>query len=521
MKSRHFVSPLLVSVLCVPTLAQTTPPPSAPSTETDENALNLVPTGGTPTAPTRPQPPAGPFANVGGFALSGYLRSRVEHFDFFKAANGDHSYTFTGHQLRVSGVKTTPQLDVQLDLQQVVLTNLPDNAFFRPNPTTSVPLGVGANYALANGNQDGALSVKQAFVRFKNAVGQGSSVRLGRFEFNEGTETTLKDPSLNFLKTQRIAQRLVGIFGFTHSGRAFDGAHLSTPLAKGNFTLVGARPTEGVFQLEANDNIDAVSFLWGAYTRPVKDGDARVFGMAYEDGRESPKSVKLDNRPLAVRTADDGKIRVYTLGANYLRTFKTSDRSKFDVVAWGAAQVGDWGAQDHSGQAFLLETGYQPLKVKWRPWLRAGYYQASGDDDPNDNKHKTFFTPLTTPRLNARYPFYNQMNVKDTFAQLLLRPSSKANWRLEAHSLRLDNANDLLYFGGGAFQDNGFGFGGRPSGGSSRLATVFDVSLDYTFNPKTSMGLYFGRALGKDVIRNNYSQNQNANFAFVEFTRKF
>lgn len=486
------------------------------------------PTGGTPAAPLRPQPAPRPFFQVGGFSFSAYLRSRIENYDFFEAPNGagDSSYAFSGHQLRLAGVKSTPRLDLQFDLQGQLLTNLPDDASFQPTNASGaavgprVPLGLGGNYFAANGNQDGALNIKQGFVRFKGLMGAGSALRLGRFEFNDGSETVAKDATLNFLKTQRLSQRLIGTFGFTHTGRAFDGAQLSANAAGGNLTIVGARPTEGVFQLEANDNIDAVNFLYGAYTRPMPNAEARLFAMAYEDGRAAPKSVKIDNRPLAARQSDSEEIQVYTLGANFIKTFD-ADAGKFDVLGWGALQNGDWGTLDQGGNALALEAGFQPKTMKYKPWLRLGYYRASGDGNPTDERHNTFFTPLPTPRLYARFPFYNQMNSQDAFAQLILRPTPKLNIRAEAHSLKLANAGDLYYFGGGAFQDSGFGIGGRPSGGSKNLARVLDLSLDYALSAKSSLGLYLGHAAGGRVIETTYPNGRNATLGFVELTRRF
>ncbi len=517
MNSKLLFLSVASGLLTASAAAQTgAPAPAAPNTGGPPAAPAA------PAAPSRPQPVLKPFAQVGGFSFSGYLRSRVENYNFFEPiAGGDGQYTFSGHQLRLSALKASPKLDFQFDLQQQLLTNLPDDASFQPvngmgAPVGGrVPLGQGGNYFAANGNQDGALNIKQAFVRVKNSFGKGSAARLGRFEFSDGAETVQANPTLNFLKTQRLSQRLIGPFGFTHIGRAFDGAQLSLPVSGGNFTLVGARPTEGVFQLEANDNIDAVNFLYGAYTRPQKTADARIFAMAYQDGREAPKSIKTDNRPFAARAADDEKIQVYTLGANYVKTL-----GKVDLLAWGALQTGDWGALDHSGNALALEAGYQPTS-KLRPWLRAGYYRASGDGNAADGDHKTFFTPLPTPRLYARFPFYNQMNSEDLFAQLILRPTPKLSLRSEAHSLKLAESSDLFYSGGGAFQDTGFGIAGRPSGANSKLANLLDISADYTFSPKSSIGLYFGYAAGGDVIKTSFAGKTNATLGFIEFTRKF
>ena len=466
-----------------------------------------TPTGGTPAASGRPVAPAKPFYTVGGFGLSGYLRVRPENYDWFNVPNRKNSYTFTGYQLRLAGVKSTPKLDIQLDIQGTALSSVPRNA-----------IGIGALYRNANNTQDGAISLKQGFLRFKGAVGKGSAARIGRFEFNEGVELANPDPTLTFLKTQRIAQRLVGTFAFTNTGRSFDGINLATKVGKdGNFTGVLARPTTGVFKLDSNDNVDATQFLYGAYSKPFTGGEGRLFGLIYEDGREATngKSIKVDNRPLAARTLDNDRIRTYTLGANAIKVLNTGG-GKVDLLAWGALQGGDWGRLNQKANAFALEAGYQPKNVGLKPWFRLGYYRASGDGNPLDGTHGTFHTPLPTPRLYARYPFYNLMNNTSLYAQLLLRPNPKLLVRSEFQNLNLTNRNDLLYAGGGPFNDIGFGFTGTPSRGQKRLGNLIDTSIDYKFTPESSLGLYFGQVVSSKVFADPTSR-----FAFVEFTQKF
>ncbi|BCM89206.1 hypothetical protein IAD21_01050 [Abditibacteriota bacterium] len=488
--------------------AQTVAPAPTPGTAT----------GGTPAAPARPQPAPRPFLTVGGFSFSGYLRSRYENLNYFNAPGFNDSYGFTGSQLRLAAVRSTPKLDIQFDLQGTLLTGIPNDAVA---PAPQGALGVGGNYYAANGGQDGSVYVRQAFVRSKGLFGTGSSARVGRFEYNDGLEIASKNPTLTWLKTQRIAQRLVGVFAYTHTGRAFDGGQLSLPVGKtGNFTTVVARPTTGVFSVKSNDNVDGTGFVYGALSNSKPTADMRFFGMAYQDVRPAPKSVKVDNRPLAARQVDTNAIRVYTVGANYEKTLD-SKSGTIDLLAWGALQGGEWGRLRQRANAFALEAGYQPKGSKLRPWLRAGFYRASGDGNPNDRNHGTFFTPVTTPRLYARFPFYNQMNSQDAFAQLILRPNPKTNLRFEAHNLRLASSRDLWYQGGGAFTDGGFGFTGRPSNGNSSLGNLLDASFDYTIDPQTSVGLYYGYALGGKVIDAIYPSGGNATFGFVELTRRF
>ena len=113
------------------------------------------------------------------------------------------------------------------------------------------------------------------------------------------------------------------------------------------------------------------------------------------------------------------------------------------------------------------------------------------------------------------------MNDEDGLAQFTFNP--RANWtvRSEAHVLNLTNGKDLWYIGGGAFQKQSFGYTGRPSGGQRKFANVVDLSVDYQLNSQTTVTLYAAHADGKAVVRNLFPGGHNANFAYIELTRRF
>jgi hypothetical protein len=328
-----------------------------------------------------------------------------------------------------------------------------------------------------------------------------------------------KDATLAALKRDRIAHRLLGNFAFSHVGRSFDGAQLAANAEQYNFNVVAARATRGVFQVDGNGELD-VEVLYGALTRATKlagPGEWRLFGLSYHDGRST---LKTDNRAFAVRSADHHNIRVQTVGAHLLHSFPLRHRGFADVLAWGAVQGGSWGTLAHRGWALAVEAGYQPPEKHLKPWLRAGWSRSSGDDDPLDGRHGTFFQVLPTPRVYARFPFFNLMNNDDLFAELVLRPHKNLTLRSDAHSLRLSSSRDLWYQGGGAYDQKVFGYSGRPSGGSTSLATLFDVSADFTLTQHVALVGYFADAEGKQVIRKIYPDN-NAHFGYVELTYRF
>jgi len=159
--------------------------------------------------------------------------------------------------------------------------------------------------------------------------------------------------------------------------------------------------------------------------------------------------------------------------------------------------------------------------LRLKPWLRCGYFYSTGDGNPNDGTHQTFFQVLPTPRIYARFPFYNLMNNQDAFAELTLRPHPKWTVRADAHTLRLSNKNDLWYVGGGAFQQTTFGYVGRPSNGSQSLSNVYDVSVDYQLNAHLTLTGYYAGATGRTVTEKIYPSGATGQFGYAELNYKF
>jgi hypothetical protein len=315
----------------------------------------------------------------------------------------------------------------------------------------------------------------------------------------------------------RISSRLISNFTFAAVQRSFDGVQLTANSGQNQVTFFGARPTQGVFQVKGMDELD-VDVYYGAYTRSVSTkqsaGELRVFALGYIDHRTLV--LKTDNRPTPVRKADLGKIEIATWGADYAHVFNTTDAGKFDFLVWGVVQTGSWGNLAQRAGAFVGEAGWQPPVVVLKPWVSAGYSYGSGDGNPNDSRHGTFFQVLPTPRQYARFPFYNMMNNEDLYASLNLRPVPKLALRSEVHTLRLASASDFWYSGGGAFQPQTFGYTGRPSNGNRGLANVWDFSADYPITHSFSTTFYYGHGWGKGVISAVYPKDANGQLIFLE-----
>jgi hypothetical protein len=466
-------------------------------------------------SPVRAQPPI----RIGDAVVTSSLRSRMYSWDWFgDAAGGDYAYS--GSLLRVGVTQSKKRFDWQAEVAVPALVNMPSSAVM---PAPFGQLGLGGSYAAANSGATNSSSIflKQGNVKVKGIGGiAGQSVKIGRMEFIDGAEMTPGHSALAALKRDRIAQRLLANFGFTDVQRSLDGAQYVLDMPRLNITAVAARPTEGVFQVNGWNELK-INVFYGAVTgQHGRDAatDWRVFALGYRDYRSGV--VKTDNRPTALRNADTSSIDVATYGGHVIQIVPTA-AGPVDLLFWGALQTGSWGAQRQRAGAFAAEAGWQPAVLKTlKPWIRAGYDFGSGDNDATDGTHTTFFQVLPTPRIYARTPFFNMMNSKDAFGELILRPK-RVTVRSDIHVLRLADAADLWYSGGGAFQAATFGYTGRPSNGQSTLGALYDISADVTLTPHVGVGGYFGYASGGLVTQAIYSGGNATRLGFVELNLKF
>jgi len=231
--------------------------------------------------------------------------------------------------------------------------------------------------------------------------------------------------------------------------------------------------------------------------------------------------LKTDNRAVAVRRADLANIRIDTFGGHSLHAIDTG-AGTVDLLLWGAVQTGRWGVQTQRAGAVDIEGGFQPKTLAAiKPWLRGGYTFGSGDGNPNDNRHETFFQLLPTPRPYAKFPFFNMMNTEDRYGILLLRPHKRITIDSEFHALRLSSANDFWYSGGGAFQPWTFGYTGRSASGRRSLGNLYDTGIDYRATRRLTLSGYLGYTQGLAAMEQIYPAGKNGRFGYLEVLQRF
>ena len=452
-------------------------------------------------------------------SVFGSLRTRGEFWDWFEGTSGDSSYAYAATVAKL-GLKWQQDLfDLHLEAQNTALMGLPDDAS-APAPQGS--FGLGPVYLSHNRRQnDASVFLKQAHLTLKQLGIPGLRLRGGRHSIAGGAEVMSKDPTIDWIKRMRVSQRLLGPFGWSHVGRSYDGFTLSWTRGAYNFTLHGSHPTQAGFDLAGNKTIDDIDILYAGFnlTRPefAKMTDARLFYIYYADGRNLRPT---DNRPAAERSRRHLAINMG--GGNLIQVVPTG-AGPIDLMGWGVVQGGDWGRQDHHGWAFAVEAGWQPKGLPWNPWFRIGYNRSSGDDDPNDSDHDTFFQMLPTARVYSFATFYNLMNNEDGFFQLILRPLEGLVWRTDFHYIRVSEKNDLWYQGAGATLEDrqaGFGFVGRPTFGKRDLFQIIETSLSYNLNKHINVNVFFAHVFGDSIVDQIYPDD-SANFGYIETTLKF
>lgn len=444
--------------------------------------------------------------------------ARVEAWRFFEPSpgGGDPRYTFLGDRLRLDLRGRWRRAQVTLAAQYVGFAGLPERA------SGPGPLGVGALYFDQSGRRE---NTQQLYLRYANVrftgVARGVDVQVGRQAYTSGAEVPSGVPKIEAVKRQRLDARLVGEFEWSIVQRGFDGLRVDLTRPAFGVTGIAFMPTQGGFARVAGPTITDIVVAGATVSsrssgRTPRRTQVQGFGLAYSDHR--PVTQRPDNQAQPAASVD---IDLFTAGGVVVGAYR-SGPGEIDVFGWTAWQSGDWYGQRHRAYAAAAEGGYQWTRAPWQPWVRGGWFRASGDRSASDDVHGTFFPMLPTIRRFAQTASYATMNLDDAFVMLQARPRPSLALRLDVHRLDLASAHDLWYAGSGATLDAGgtFGYAGRRSGGNTRLGTTVEASADYALSPRLSINGFLGRFAGGSVVRSSFAGDRMW-FGYVESVFRF
>jgi hypothetical protein len=336
-------------------------------------------------------------------------------------------------------------------------------------------LGTGALASYRRANEDQidvtALQLRHLYAEVRPA--KAGFVRLGRQDVKVGAEIAYAEPAWKYLKTARLGERLIGSVGWSHVERAGDGVAARWDFGAVQVDAFGAQPTTGVFAVEKGYR-QLKDIVYGGAVATVDRGvllantELSFFGIGYSDDRDVGQGGLAD--PVEVGTLGASWLGVYPLGPGAV-----------DVTLWAAGQFGSYNDLDHAAAAGIAEVGYQLGKVFAKPWLRAGVNAASGDGDPGDGDHHTFFNLLPTNHLY--YGFADQLafqNLVNPFLQLRATPHPMVALNAFVHWFLLADDRDARYAGTGAFDRNVFGFTAQASHGERDVGVEYDLVATVT-----------------------------------------
>ena len=434
----------------------------------------------------------------------GYLRetTRVESWSFFdpRPGGGDPDYSFFANRATLGVRVSSRRIEVEAAFQYAQLLGLPTRAI---GPGA---LGSGAFYFFSAETAEAyQLYIKTSMLRVKDVL-PGLSIAVGRMGFSSGDETPSGDAAIDRVQRSRIGSRLIGNFDWSIFQRSFDGGRIDVDRRLWSANAALLFPTQGGYEESANPTISSVKVLTASLTaKPaLVPGQAlQFFAYHYRDQRDL--RARPDN---AIVGSLRPNVSIGTFGVSDVVVARVGP-GEIDAVVWLVGQTGDWYGQKHAAHSAAIEVGYR-WQSAGRPWLRAGLVRASGDKEPNDREHHTFFQMLPSIHRYSRSTTYALMNVQDVFAQVSFEPRRRITAHAEVHRVSLARAADRWYYGSGATSRTGtfFGFVGRSSGGATRLGTIAEGSIDVSLKRHWSINGYVGWMKGGDVVRRTFAADR-------------
>lgn len=463
--------------------------------------------------------------DMGTFRFYGKERFRWNLWDYAQSAPFHNNYDFFSNQLRLGARYENSLLKGHAAWQYTQLWSLPTGA--------SAGAGAGAAY-FSNGTlepESHATYLKYLELSLKDLWHTGIVPTAGRFEYSSGYQykgptDTPEAKRLDWIKSKRIGDRLIGGFDWSEYQRSFDGVKVLWDTERVNFSSAAFSPTQGGFEEKAGEEIEDIRLVASEVTfkknQPFPGAEAQFFHYHYEDMRVlTASAARPDNTGRLALSGLESNVKLDVLGGHMAGAWKWGD-GILDAFIWGGWQTGEWFELDHDAYALALEMGYQWTDFAWKPWLRGGYNFASGDKDAADGDHDTFYPMLTTTRQYSPSILYTSMNLEDVFASLAVKPCSVVTIKTEAHLLTLAESADRWYLGSGPMSENKLtDYTARASNGHDDLGVLWDLTMTWDVRPDVTTTAYYGHLFGADVAESFYTDQKDVNFFYWELAISF
>jgi hypothetical protein len=417
--------------------------------------------------------------------------------------NSQSDYNFMSLRVRPYVKYPSEHLVFFFQFQYAGAFNLPENAVSGP----------GSLYFSLSDPDDApqATDVLEFWMMGKDLLVDGLGFEVGRLGIKDGLETLYEDEALNWVKKARLSERLWGTFDWTNVGRRYHAARAFYDTEQFRLDAVASKLLAGGFDYDtAFQELKDVEIFGGFLTLKddflIDNTEIRIYGIYFRDDRDVAKTVT------------GGTLDIPAVGASWAGVYPGLGPGTLDTLVWGCYQWGDWGTTGHSAYAVVAEGGYKFRDLCLQPWLRLGVAHASGDDDPEEGTHKSFFGMAPT-----NHKWYGYMdttalsNLINFYQQLILKPAEKVTVQIDGHLFWLHDTSDSWYAGSGATSNDVFGFVGGHSVSSGTTARLtdgegfiggeMDLTAQYAVSKylgfEATYGHFFGAAGAKAVFPEN------------------
>ncbi len=273
------------------------------------------------------------------------------------------------------------------------------------------------------------VDLHQAYILARHFIWNRMDVKLGRMEISYGEE------------------RLLGKSNWGNTGRSFDGSLFM-------FSLSEALKLD-VFTFRLNENSPPPTV---ADTTTVPENEDRDFIGLYMMYSHSDK-FKADFYLIGDidRTKNSATNNKDSLNRATFGTFVRGGLGDFSYKSDAAIQTGETNGKTIS--AFLLtgSIGYTFSQSDWKPSVWIGSDYVSGDDDPSDDKIKTFNTLYGSSRYYGGMDYFTdmakhtgQLGLQDNMIKFKIKPVKNLSVGMDYHyflSARKNKALNSKVFG--------------------------------------------------------------------------
>lgn len=310
------------------------------------------------------------------------------------------------------------------------------------------------------------------------------TVRVGRQDLNYGSE------------------RLISTLDWANTRRRFDAVKLFWHEGDWQIDMFYAKPTainlaENLNRRHDTYNEDFDLYgLWVTYTGIANHGIETYF-LAVDD---TGAPVNANGRR--------GDRSVYTIGGRFWGKPKP-----WDYDAELAGQWGTFAGDTVQAWMFSAKGGYTFANCPMTPRLGLGFDWATGDENPRDSAHQTFFQLFPFGHYYLGFiDLVGRQNIIATRADVSFKPHKKVKVGLTYHAFFLDESADALYNAGGGVV--------RRGGGEHEVGHELDTTIVYKFDRHTSF-LFGWSHLWPGTFIETTGASEDVDFFYVQYAYKF